>query len=102
MSAKVATQYRVNWSDPIRMWKSSFKSALFAYGLPLEDILVDEPDLTVISKEHLMLILEKMQGDLPDHMVSQQMSVRQSAQALAYILSVCDPSLNEVRIKWDQ
>ena len=101
MGARVAERYQVRWGDRITMWKSSFKAGLFAYGLPLEDITIDEPELTVIRKRNLYHILEKMKGDLPNHLITETVTVKQVSQALDRILMTCDPNLEEVRIKWD-
>ena len=102
MPAQVATKYRVEWSAPIRMWKSSFKTALFSYGLPIEDILVDEMDLTVIRKRNLYTILEKMKGDLQTHYITETVTVESVTKALQRILTESDSSLEEVRILWDR
>ena len=100
MTARVATQYRVTYSGPITMWKSSFKTALFRYGLPLEDITYDDVETTIIRKEHLGAILEKMQGDLPTHKITETVTLHSVTKALERILFESDPTLGEVRILW--
>lgn len=102
MSARVAVKYRVEWSPRITMWKSSFKTALFAYGLPIEDILVDEMELTVIRKQNLYTILEKMRGDLQTHYITDTVTVNSVVNALETVIRNSDATLEEVRIKWDQ
>ena len=101
MPARVAKTYKVKWSNPITMWKSSFKTGLFAYGLPLEDILVDEVELTIIRKENLQPILDKMRGDLQHHYITDTVTVGSVANALELILMQADPNIEEVRIRWD-
>lgn len=102
MPARVATKYQVKWSHPITMWKSSFKTALFAYGLPVDDIIIDDLELTVIRKRNLYTILEKMKGDLQSHLITDTVTVGSVANALEAILSISDDNLEEVRVLWDQ
>ena len=101
MPGRVATRYDIRWSGRITMWKSSFMSGLYSYGLPLEDLVHDDIDTTIIRRENLPMVLEKMRGDLPTHLVSQTVTVNSVANALEAVLLQAEPGSDVVRIKWD-
>lgn len=101
MPARVATTYKVRYSGSFRVWKGTFKEALFYYGLNNDEITDHSQQLTTISKEGLIRVLDKMKGDLQSHVIQGDINVGQYVSIINEMLSMSDPNNGMVHLLWD-
>ena len=99
MSAQFTLKYNVIWSEPISIWRSSFKYALFAYGLQKEDIYVDDEQDFVLTKESLESIYNKLEYEKDDYQITENMKVKKLKHQLDQIINNTQEDV--VRIRWD-
>lgn len=101
MPARVAKKYQVRWSNTMRIWKSSFMATLYAYGLHTEAVRIDNEEMTSIYKEHLDVVISKMEGELQTHIISGEQNVGQILNTLKQMIDISDQSDEEMYILWE-
>ena len=99
--ARVATTYRIEYSRPIRMWRTSFKTALFRFGLQHRDISYEDNEMTKFYTGPLYECRDRMREADQNYKITDTVTVGGVLRALEQVLDLQDKGIIEVVIKWD-
>lgn len=102
MSLIYATKYNVQWSQPIRTWRGSFKTALFDYGLDHIDVELDTPEELHIPIVALERVAEAMRRESINHQITSSLDKDTALLILTNIIKGSPVESRLARIKWIQ